>query len=384
MVAKIILVLFYLFFPMLILYLCRKFPMVNKLGSVVIAYGIGLIIGNIEILPEGSRAIQDTLTTITIPLAIPLLLFSANIRAWFMMAGKTLLSMLGALIAVIVVVATGYLFFRGAGMKELWKISGMLVGLYSGGTPNLASLKLMLNVNPDVYIITHTYDLLLGSIYLLFLITLGRKVFGKFLKPFPFGTSQSPLTVNQLDGKDPYQGILKRRTVIPLLKAFGISLLIFGVGGGLSLLVPESSQMVVVILAITTLGILMSLVPYVNRIEKTFELGMYLILIFSLVVASMANLREFSGAAPGLFMYITYVVFGGLILHLLFSRFVKIDADTMMVTSAALICSPPFVPVIAGAIRNREVIVSGLTVGILGYAIGNYLGYFIAILIKQL
>jgi uncharacterized membrane protein len=98
----------------------------------------------------------------------------------------------------------------------------------------------------------------------------------------------------------------------------------------------------------------------------------------------MANLREFSGAAPGLFMYITYVVFGGLILHLLFSRFVKIDADTMMVTSAALICSPPFVPVIAGAIRNREVIVSGLTVGILGYAIGNYLGYFIAILIKQI
>ncbi len=384
MAAKIILVLFYLFFPMLILYLCRKFPMVNKLGSVVIAYGIGLIIGNIGVLPEGSRAIQDTLTTITIPLAIPLLLFSANIRAWFMMAGKTLLSMLGALIAVIIVVATGYIFSRGAGMEELWKISGMLVGLYSGGTPNLASLKLMLDVNPDVYIITHTYDLLLGSIYLLFLIIFGRTVFGKLLKPYPLGTRKSTLTVDQLDGKDPYQGILKRRTLIPLLKAFGISLLIFGVGGGLSLLVPQSAQMVVVILTITTLGILMSLIPYVNRIEKTFELGMYLILIFSLVVASMANLREFSGAAPGLFMYITYVVFGGLILHVLFSRFVKIDADTTMVTSTALICSPPFVPVIAGAIRNREVIVSGLTVGILGYAIGNYLGYFIAILIKQL
>src|SRR6056297_790446 len=112
MVAKILLVLFYVFFPMAILYLCRKFPMVNKLGSVVIAYGVGLIIGNIGILPEGSRAIKDTLTTITIPLAIPLLLFSANIRAWFTMAGKTMLSMLGALIAVIIVVATGYLLFR--------------------------------------------------------------------------------------------------------------------------------------------------------------------------------------------------------------------------------------------------------------------------------
>ena len=384
MVAKVFLVLFYVFFPMAILYLCRKFPMVNKLGSVVIAYGVGLIIGNTGILPESSEAIQDMLTTITIPLAIPLLLFSANIRAWFMMAGKTLLSMVGALIAVIIVVTTGYLIFRGTGMKELWKISGMLVGLYSGGTPNLASLKMMLNVNPDVYIITHTYDLLLGSIYLLFLITLGRTVFGKFLQPYPFGGSGSRLTMEQLDGRDPYQGILKRSTLIPLARAFAISVLIFAAGGGLSFLVPESAQMVTVILTITTLGILMSLVPSVNKIEKTFELGMYLILIFSLVVASMANIREFSGAAPGLFLYITYVVFGGLILHVLFARFAKVDTDTMMVTSTALICSPPFVPVIAGAIRNREVIVSGLTVGILGYAIGNYLGYFIAILIKQM
>jgi len=383
MVAKVFLVLFYVFFPMVILYLCRKVPMINKLGAVVIAYGVGLIIGNTGILPEGSQSLLDGLTTITVPLAIPLLLFSANIRAWFSMAGKTLLSMLGALMAVIIVVTTGYLLFRGAGMKELWKISGMLVGLYSGGTPNLASLKMMLNVTPDVYLITHTYDLLLGSIYLLFLITLGRPVFGKLLRPYHFGGKGAHLTMNQLDGKDPYQDIFKKKTLIPLTGALGISVLIFAIGGGLSLLVPESAQMVIVILTITTLGILMSLVPSVNRIDKTFELGMYLILIFSLVVASMANLREFSGAAPGLFLYITYVVFGGLMLHVLFSRFVKVDADTVMVTSAALICSPPFVPVIAGAIRNREVIVSGLTVGILGYAIGNYLGYFIAILIKQ-
>jgi uncharacterized membrane protein len=384
MAAKVLLVLFYVFFPMLILYLCRKFPMVNKLGSVVIAYAVGLIVGNIGILPEGSAAIQEAITTITIPLAIPLLLFSANVRSWFMMAGKTMLSMAAALIGVIVVVFSGYLIFRGGGMEEMWKVSGMLVGVYSGGTPNLASLKMMLNVNPDTYIITHTYDMLLSSLYLLFLITLGRKVFGALLKPFPFGGQQGSLTTSQLDGRDPYQGIFRRRVVVSLIKALGISALIFAVGGGVSLLVPESAQMVVVILIITTLGIGASLLPSINRIEKTFELGMYLILIFSLDVASMANIREFSGAAPGLFLYITYVVFGSLILHVLISRYFKVDSDTVMVTSTALICSPPFVPVIAGAIRNREVIVSGLTVGILGYAIGNYLGYFVALIIKGL
>jgi uncharacterized membrane protein len=48
----------------------------------------------------------------------------------------------------------------------------------------------------------------------------------------------------------------------------------------------------------------------------------------------------------------------------------------MIITSTALICSPPFVPVIAGALNNRALIISGLTIGIVGYAIGNFIGIF--------
>ncbi len=381
MLWKVLLILFYVFFPMAILYLCRKYPFVNKLGSVVIAYAIGLILGNVGILPEGSGKIQDALTIVTIPLAIPLLLFSANIRSWFRMAGKTFLSMLAALISVVIVVFTGYLIFRGGGMQDIWKVSGMLVGVYSGGTPNLASLKMMLNVNPDVYIITHTYDMILSSFYLLFLITIGKSFFSIFLRPFPHG-SINRKTASRLDGQDPYEGMLKKETIKPLSKVFGISVLIFLFAGGIGLLVPENAQMVVVILLITTLGVVLSLVPSINRTPKTFELGMYFILIFSLVVASMADIKDFAGAAPNLFFYITYVIFGSLILHIIISSIFRVDSDTVMVTSTALICSPPFVPVIATAIRNKEVIISGLTVGILGYAIGNYFGFLIAQVIK--
>ena len=62
----------------------------------------------------------------------------------------------------------------------------------------------------------------------------------------------------------------------------------------------------------------------------------------------------------------------------LISIFFRIDTDTMLITSTALICSPPFVPVVAGALRNKEIIITGITVGIIGYAIGNYLGFFVA------
>ena len=80
--------------------------------------------------------------------------------------------------------------------------------------------------------------------------------------------------------------------------------------------------------------------------------------------------------------YVAVVIFGSLIIQALLSKIFKVDADTFIITPTAFICSPPFVPVVAGALRNREIIFSGLTVGIIGYAIGNYLGVFIAWLLK--
>ncbi len=81
-------------------------------------------------------------------------------------------------------------------------------------------------------------------------------------------------------------------------------------------------------------------------------------------------------------MYISFVLFGSVMFHIIMARLFKIDRDTLMVKSTALICSPPFVPVVAGALKNKEVIVSGLSVGIIGYAIGNYLGVTIAFVLK--
>jgi len=50
------------------------------------------------------------------------------------------------------------------------------------------------------------------------------------------------------------------------------------------------------------------------------------------------------------------------------------DADTFLITSKTFICNPAMVPVMAGAIKNRELVFSGLIVGIIGDGIRNYLG----------
>jgi uncharacterized membrane protein len=109
---------------------------------------------------------------------------------------------------------------------------------------------------------------------------------------------------------------------------------------------------------------------------------MYFILIFCLDVASMASIQRLAGTSHDLFFYVFLAIFGSLLLHVLASSFFKIDADTVIITSTAMICSPPFVPVVAAGLKNKEIILTGLTTGVIGYAVGNYLGIFVAYLLR--
>jgi uncharacterized membrane protein len=81
-------------------------------------------------------------------------------------------------------------------------------------------------------------------------------------------------------------------------------------------------------------------------------------------------------------MYIALVIVGSLILHAILSWIFRINVDDYIITSTALSNSPPFVPVVAAALRNKAVVVPGMIIGVIGYAIGNYLGVAIAYLLR--
>jgi uncharacterized membrane protein len=414
-----LLLLFYILAPAIILFLCQKFPAINRVGAVVIAYLFGLVVGNSGILPSvgpflneyllmnpGAGVedvkkmsddglitakelqayqiyqLRDTLMSVTILLAIPLILFSVRLKQWKLMAGKTLLSLVIGLFSVVSVIFAGYFLFAGQEDENMWKVSGMLVGVYTGGTPNLASLKLMLGVDANTYILTHTYDLIIGVVYLAFLMTVGQRLFLRFLVAYPI--RNKGFQAGNISAVESYEGMFSRSNFIPLMKTYCAALIILGISVSVSLLVAPDAKMIAIILSITSLGITGSLIPAINRTEKTFESGMYLILIFSLVVSSMAHISSFAGIAHGLFFYISFAVFGSLLMHVALARLFRIDADTVIITSTAMICSPPFVPVVAGALKNREIVVPGLTIGIVGYAVGNYLGFLVANLLKGL
>ena len=143
--------------------------------------------------------------------------------------------------------------------------------------------------------------------------------------------------------------------------------------------------MAVLILSLTTLGIAASFWKPLKKRRNGYDIGMYLIYVFSLVVASMADLRNLSvSGSLGMLGYLALVVFGSLLLSVLLARLLKIDADVMTVSSVAYICSPPFVPMVSAAMKNRSVLAGGLAVGVFGYAAGTYLGFLMVRLLELL
>jgi uncharacterized membrane protein len=344
----------------------------------LICYLVGIIFGQI-LINEYNREIPDILSTAIIPLALPMLLFEINIKSWSKVAGKAFLSMIIGIFCLMVTIIAGYYLFRDH-IEEANKVSGMLAGLYVGGTPNLASLKAALNVNDDVFIAVNTVDMLVCAVYLLFLISVAKKVLGRILLPYPHPIESGNETVEE-------KRVIKRLkiwisyvSIGNILAAFGVSVLIALIGAaiGFGLVKDNAIQMAVIILTITTLAIIASNIKAVKKIRGSFDTGMYLILIFCIAVASMADFESMTKAFLPLMGFVALGVFGTLILHIICCKIFRIDVDTMIITSASLMFSPPFVPVVVAAIKNKDVMMSGITVGVIGYALGNYIGVFIA------
>lgn len=378
--------LFYFLTPYLVIHLCRRSSFMNKVGEILLLYIIGILVSNIIVFPLGLgdslKGIQDALTSVTILLAFPMILFSCDFKNWKLK--KAIVALCIGLFSVLLVDVIGFFIFND-GQSGFEKIAGLLVGVYTGGTPNLASLKIALDVEAETYIFVHTFDMIISFIYLVFLMSFGIRMFRFILKrQQTTDKEQESMFADEPPLSVPYTGIFTKKHFPPTLASIGLSILIIGVGMGVSLLISgKVDDMLVLILTMTTLSIAISFLPFVKKMEKSYDVGMYFVLVFSLVVASMVDVRAIDYQSGfNIILYIVFVIFCSLILSLLLAKIFKVDSDTMVITSVALINSPLFVPMIAESMKNKKVIITGIAVGVIGYAIGNYLGIILAELLK--
>jgi len=376
----------FILFPAPIIWLATKSKIVKNIGVVLICYIAGIVVGNAGILPESFVGARNLIQDVAVAVALPLLLFSLDVKKWFKLAKTGLICLLLALVSVIVTTFVLQLTLADK-LEEGWKYAGMMAALYTGGTPNLAAMKTALGVSDDNYIVFHTYDTVVSLIYILFMSSVARVFFQKVfrLKPYKAAESGGDQEVSGISDEsvESYGKIFHGPVILRLLLALLISGVIVAVSnfaGGLF----EGNSMAVTILLITSLGIACSFIKPVRNIKHTFQAGMYIIYVFCFTVASMTKLSMLRNINWSVLLYVTIAIFGSLMIHALLCKLCKIDSDTMIITSVSALCSPPFVPGVAAALKNKNVLIGGLITGIIGYALGNYVGVGIATLFRTL
>lgn len=379
--------------PAFVKYLCTKNRFLEKIGPIIILYAIGIIIGNLSLIPgipqsiarpEGLDGIQELMTSAMVPLAIPLMLYGCIFRK--SETRNQALALITGVIAIALTAILGFFIFgpsinasslvtESSGSTTAAKIGGMMTGVYTGGTVNLAALQAMLGVGSEAYILLNSYDLVVSFLFLMFLIIIGIKVLRRFL---PYG-DEANVKREWESGSDGKPKVFSKQWWAQTGILTSVTLLAVGISAGVASLMPEGWFMTVFILLLTTLGITASFNKKLRKMKIADDLGMYCIYVFSVTVASMANFKAMDlGGSLGLLGYLCLMIFGSFCLQIILAKLLKIDADTVVIASTAFICSPPFVPMMAAAMKNRRVVVAGLSIGIIGYAIGTYLGFAIS------
>ena len=386
MVTNIFITIAFILFPALIVWMCTRVSLLQKIGVVLLCYFAGIVVGNTGILPESFGGAQSMIQDISVVLALPLLLFSLDVKKWLKISKTALINMLLAVVSIAIVTFVLQLTLA-KDVQDGWKYGGMATALYTGGTPNLAAIKTALIVDGDTYIRFHTYDTVIGLIYLVFMFTAARAFFQKVfrLRPFaPIGKSDDTHAPKIGDESlSAYGKMFAPRVLKRLALAFLLSAAILGISFVIGELFPADFSTAVTILLITSLGIAASFIRPIRSTKYTFQLGMYIIYIFCFAVASMTNFNVLVNIDWTILLYVVLSVVLSMLLHALLCKPFRVDSDTMIVTSVSAVCSPPFVPVVASALKNREVLISGLVTGIIGYAIGNYLGIGLAMLYRM-
>lgn len=400
----------YIVLPVVIIAIFKRKRWMQRCGTVIAAYGAGLLMAltGLSHFPADSMEElvfsqwQNTIMNITVPLAIPLLLINCDFRLWIRALPKTVVALLVGVASVLASVFLTYLVMQSSDVPELGKLCAMLTGMYTGGTMNFNALGVSFNVDKSLMAMVLAFDMLFTVPIFFFFLGGGYKLFRKWL---PFSDETTPVFRRKKSSVEPpvsevedYRDMFSRDNFPGMMLGLLLSVAFLLIGLGVSYLLwrigwipsdPDAPELpifneLVVILSITTLSIVASFSKRIHNLPKTFELGMFFILIFSVVLASLFDWRAVQPNSLQIGLLVLLILMGTMLIHALLCRLTRVSGDLYSISLVALLCSPPFIPPVVGAMGNKKVLMSGIVIGLVGYAVGTYLGVAVALLLHAI
>ena len=377
MVTNTVAIFFVLAFAVIVaLWLERRFTTFKKLGAGAISILIGIALSNSGFLPGDSVA-YDFLMSQGVSASIVLILLSVDIRS-IREAGPTMLKafLIGAVGSALGAMTMSWLLADAIG-DESYKLAGQFTGTYVGGGMNFAALGRAFDTSNDLFSAAIAADVIITAMWLVVCLA----------APLLLSRSKASHSSNEtVSNKKSYtleQSLYRSDGSIKIDQVAVLITIVFGViwfSEFLGRLIPSIPE----ILWLTSFVLLTAQIPYVKNISGGAMLGNYLLLLFLACNGAKSVVANIVAIGPAVF----YFALGTIILHGVFifgvGWLLKIDGGTLAVASQANVGGSSSALALASARGYTDRILPGIASGLLGYAIGNYLGLLVGNLMQMI
>lgn len=339
-----------------------------KISGAVVAILLGLILSNLGILPT-KASVYESVWNYGLPLAIPLLLFQADVKRIIRESGRVLV---GFLLGAVGTVAGGILSLL---VLPLGESAGSMVAsvcaAYIGGTLNFVATAKAIGMDADATAAGIAAANLTVVIYLvvLFLLPSLHSVKSYFTE----ATGASP---RREIAPSPERAHIAD-PALELTYCLSISSAICALGFVLEDLVDRPG---VAIVSITLLSVVLATVlpGLFGQLQIASKLGTVILQLFFATIGASASVHEVIEFGPILIALTTFV----LLFHFLFvfvgARLASLNLDETLVASNACAAGAPTAAAMAVSLRKPDLILPGILCGTLGYAVGTFVGISIA------
>ena len=377
----------------LAVYLEQKTKIGSKVTGCVMALVFAMVLSNTGIIPLEAAA-YDFVWDYIIPLAIPMLLFNADVKKIGRESGRLLIIYLISGIGTVAGGMVAYNLLKGS-FADLGHVLPMMIGTYTGGSVNLVAMADAYSVGGELVSSSVVADNLLMALYFFALIAAAGSKF--FLK-----TYRHPI-IDELEarsGDGEHKGAAtfwqpKQISLKDIALCVALSLVIVAVSVKIAEvfagLIPTSNFGLSLLngllgnkyLIITTLTMLIAtLFPrQLGDMPGAQEIGTYLIHIFFAVIGVPASIYMIVTKAPLLLLFCAIIVFVNMLFSFVFGKLFRFSLEEIIISSNANIGGPTTAAAMAIAKGWNALIVPAILVGTLGYVLGNYYGIFAGTLI---
>lgn len=352
----------------------QKFKFFKNAGIVFTVVLLGIVVSNVGIAPT-SADVYGTIFTYTIPLSITLMLLEVDLRSILKLSKAPLLAVCSACLSVTVVAFLLGMFFAPR-MEEGWKLAGMFIGTYTGGSPNLTAIGAALEATPETIAAANAADYVgcMPALVILFALPAILKKSKKFQALWPYTLSEAELTSSE---DRQIAGDLKW-SIVDIVKLLAIGFTVYFIARNLSLLFPSGFVSAAEVLLITTMALIIAQFKPVREIRGAMDLGMLLSLMFLTVIGYQVSIMSFFNSALVMAVYVILILIITTLLHATVCRLLKIPYEYMLTSVMAAIWDGPSAAMLAISANWKGIVAVSIVMGTIGHAAGNYLGIMVS------